>query len=256
MPRVPASLRALLARLIDYAGLFPPAGLPLEIVVERYRGFRASPESWILNRLVLPETRLPEAILDRGWSVTLLTEEPPGSFPPQVETLETRNADFRGTLPTYYELPIAKIAGGFAKVRTGGLIPEAIPTPETLAAFLSGAAARRLPFKATAGLHHPIRSTRPLTYAIESPRAAMHGFLNVFAAASFAWHGAETAALVDLLNETDITALRFDDDALAWRGRRLLTSQIAAARRDFAHSFGSCSFEEPVSELREAGLLP
>ena len=46
------------------------------------------------------------------------------------------------------------------------------------------------------------------------------------------------------------------DDALDWRGRRLLNAQIDAARRDFAHSFGSCSFEEPVSELREAGLLP
>jgi hypothetical protein len=50
--------------------------------------------------------------------------------------------------------------------------------------------------------------------------------------------------------------LKFDEEALNWRGRRLLTAQIAAARRDFAHSFGSCSFEEPVTELREAGLLP
>jgi hypothetical protein len=78
----------------------------------------------------------------------------------------------------------------------------------------------------------------------------------VFAAAAFAWHGTETTLLLDLLNETDVSALRFDDDVLDWRGRRLLTAQITAARRDFAHSFGSCSFEEPVSELREAGLLP
>src|SRR6185436_8562609 len=119
--------------------------------------------------------------------------------------------------PTYYELPLSEIPGGLAKVRTGALTPEAIPSPESLAAFLADAAARRLAFKATAGLHHPLRSNRALTYAIDTPRAAMHGFLNVFAAAAFAWHGTEPAALVDLLQETDITAFRFDDDALDWR---------------------------------------
>src|SRR4051794_12381677 len=121
MPRVPASLRALLARLIDYAGLYPPAGLPLEIVIERYRGFRASPEKWILNRLVLPAAKLGEARLEPGWSVTLLIDEPPGQLSPQIETLESKRADLGGTLPTYYELPLGEIAAGFAKIRTGGL---------------------------------------------------------------------------------------------------------------------------------------
>jgi hypothetical protein len=31
---------------------------------------------------------------------------------------------------------------------------------------------------------------------------------------------------------------------------------VKAARREFSHSFGSCSFEEPVTELRELALLP
>ncbi len=52
--RIAAPLKALLGNLIDYAGLYPPAALPLEIVAERYRGFLASPDGWILNRLVLP----------------------------------------------------------------------------------------------------------------------------------------------------------------------------------------------------------
>ena len=47
-----------------------------------------------------------------------------------------------------------------------------------------GSRSRRRP-----GLHHPIRAERALTYAPDSPRATMHGFLNVFAAAAFAWHG-------------------------------------------------------------------
>jgi len=36
---------------------------------------------------------------------------------------------------------------------------------------------------------------------------------------------------------------------------RLTASQIDSARREFAHSFGSCSFEEPIDGLRELGLL-
>jgi hypothetical protein len=83
----------------------------------------------------------------------------------------------------------------------------------------------------------------------------MHGFLNVFTAAAFAWHG-ERAAVTPVLHETDARAFEFLDDELRWRGRRLTTEQVQAARRDFAHSFGSCSFEEPVSDLRELGLLP
>ena len=92
----------------------------------------------------------------------------------------------RLSLPTYCEAPIDQITDAFAKVRTGGLTPEAIPSSAQLADFLTAAAARKLPFKATAGLHHPVRSMRALTYAPDSPRAVMHGFLNVFTAASFA----------------------------------------------------------------------
>jgi hypothetical protein len=256
MRPLPASLRALMADLIDYAGLYPPASLPLPIVLERYRGFRASPDAWILKRLVLPAAKLAEAPLERGWRVTLLVEGEPGALPEQVETLETKSGQ-RWALPTYCEAPLAEIAAGaYAKVRTGGLTPEMIPSPAELAAFLSIAAGRRLPFKATAGLHHAIRSMRALTYAQDSPRATMHGFLNVFCAAAMAWHGAEGKVVAELLEETDAATLEFTDSGLRWRGHQLTAAQVHSARREFAHGFGSCSFEEPVSELRELGLLP
>lgn len=251
MPRIAGSLRALLSHVIDYAGLYPPAALPLEIVLERYRGFRASPESWMLNRLVLPAAMLPAA-----GPVTLLVDDDPGPLPPQVETLETKRPDLASPLPVYHEVPLSGHTQGFAKIRTGGLTPDAIPSTSALAQFLCEAAARRIPFKATAGLHHPIRSVRALTYAADSPRAPMHGFLNVFTAAAIAWHGAEASSVARLLDETDARAFQFADDALVWRGHRLSTAQIQAARRDFAHSFGACSFEEPVAELRELELLP
>jgi hypothetical protein len=255
MRPIPAPLRALLANLIDYAGLYPPASLPLPIAVERYRGFRASPENWILNRLVLPAAKLAETPLEPGWRVTLLVEGEPGPLPEAVETLETKPAG-RLSLPTYCEAPLPEIGDAYAKVRTGGLTPDLIPSSATLAAFLCAAAARRIPFKATAGLHHPIRSVHALTYSADSPRAPMHGFLNVFCAAAFAWYGMDAGHVAGLLDETDPGAFEFGEAGLVWNGHQISAAQIHTARREFAHSFGSCSFEEPISDLRELGLLP
>ena len=189
----------------------------------------------MLNRLVLPMDKLSAVTLGEKWRVTLLVEGEPGPLPPQVETLETKSAK-RLSLPTYCETPLQNIEDGYAKVRTAG------PSSEGLAEFLRGAAARRLPFKATAGLHHPVRTS-------------MHGFLNVFVGATFAWLGMDRMTLVNLLNETNPRAFDFRDDSLRWRNCRASTAEVAQARREFAHSFGSCSFEEPVEGLRALGLM-
>jgi hypothetical protein len=250
---VAGSLRALAEGLIDYAGLFPPAGLPLAEVAERYEAYRESKDKWMLNRLVLPAGKLAEARLGGGWRVSLLVDADPGALPRQVETLETKLTR-RLSLPTYCEAPLEMVTDGFAKVRTGGLTPDAIPAVDSLCRFFRGTAERRLAFKATAGLHHAVRSMRALTYAPDSPRAVMHGFLNVFVAAAFVWHG-DGEAVSPVLLEEDPRAFLFGDDELRWRGRRLSTAQLREARRDYAHSFGSCSFEEPVEELREMGLM-
>jgi len=251
---IPDSLRALLTHLIDYAGLFPPAALSWPQVSANYARYLDSPESWILNRLVLP-VKLKDVPLQPEWRVTLLVDDEPGPLPPQIETLETKAAR-RLSLPTYSETPLAQITDAFAKIRTGGLTPDAIPSSEEIAEFLHRAASRRVPFKATAGLHHPIRSHRALTYAADSPQAVMHGFVNVFAAALLAKLGAEQRILVDILNESDPSAFRFLDGEMLCRGLGIGTAQIAEARHYFAHSFGSCSFEEPIADLKELGWLP
>jgi hypothetical protein len=254
MNQVPESLRTLLTNLIDYAGLYPPAALELPAALDNYRRYLASPESWMLNRLVLPASKLSDVDLGQNWHVTLLVENEPGGLPAQVETLETKQAS-KLSLPTYCEAPLDRINGSFAKVRTGGLTTDAVPMPSEIAEFLCQAAERRVPFKATAGLHHPIRADHPLTYSPDSPHAILHGFINVFVAAAFAWHGNDRGAVIGVLHECDPESFDFSDDILTWRGRSLTTSQIAAARREFAHSFGSCSFEEPVADLRALGWL-
>ena len=250
---IPDSLVSLLGHLIDYAGLFPPAGLSWPQVADNYVRYLKSPEGWILNRLVLPAS-LKNAQIDPKWRVTLLVDDEPGSLPPQIETLETRSSR-KLSLPTYCEAPLEQITGAYAKIRTGGLTPDTVPSSEDVAEFLHRAAARRLPFKATAGLHHPIRSNRALTYAADSPRAVMHGFVNVFVAAAFASLHTEQRLLVDILNESDPAAFQFLDGEMLCRGLGLGTSQISEARHDFAHSFGSCSFEEPIADLKALGWL-
>lgn len=55
-----ASLRALLSGIIDYAGLFPPAELPLDQAIRNYARYRQEPESWMLGRFVIPAARLGE----------------------------------------------------------------------------------------------------------------------------------------------------------------------------------------------------
>jgi hypothetical protein len=228
----------LLAHVVDYAGLYPPASLPLREAIANYERYLRAPEAWMLNRLVLPMETIErgEAALGGEWRVTLLVAEEPGPLPPQVETLETK-AGGRLSLPTYCEVPLDRVGDGYAKIRT------ATPRAEDLAEFLCAAAARRVPFKATAGLHHPVRTS-------------MHGFLNVFVGATLAYLGMDRAALADLLNETDPQALEFQDEGLRWRDWRASTEEVMRARREFAHSFGSCSFEEPVNDLRALGLLP
>jgi hypothetical protein len=48
------SVRALLAGIIDYAGLFPPAKLELRQALENYATYHAGPDAWMLGRFVCP----------------------------------------------------------------------------------------------------------------------------------------------------------------------------------------------------------
>ena len=187
-----------------------------------------------------------------------------------VDTVELRAADATAIaraaaiIPegaiAYVELPVAGDvralvravgrAGLRAKVRTGGVTADAVPSSGELVVFLEACVAAGVPFKATAGLHHPLRGAYRLTYEPASPTGTMFGFLNVFLAAALLAAGGSRAEAQALLEESDPAALHVDDDALVWRAHRFTAPQLAAARGHIV-SFGSCSFTEPVEELRE-----
>jgi hypothetical protein len=56
-----ASLRALLTRAIDYAGMFPPCGLELEPALKNQADYARSPDSWMLSAFVLPVAKFSAA---------------------------------------------------------------------------------------------------------------------------------------------------------------------------------------------------
>lgn len=287
------ALAALLDGLVDYAGLFPPAGLTMPAAVRNYAAYRAGAQRGMLARFVVPVARLEElgreaaALRSAGepaWPLAVLAGAADaaaldaferghrGAF--VIDAIEAKAervpeimalARALGGRTVYVEVPLRedpeallvalKANGLRAKIRTGGVTPEAFPTPEQVLRFLATCVRRGLPFKATAGLHHPLRGEYALTYAPDAARGDMFGFLNVFLVAAFLHAGVDSARLAPLLTERDAAQLQVTPAGVSWRGLTLDAAQLRAARQ-LAGSFGSCSFEEPVQDLAALSLLP
>src|SRR5688572_23901444 len=54
------AIQTLLRESIDYAGLFPPAGLDMGTAVENYARYAAGPWAWALGRFIVSVNQLPE----------------------------------------------------------------------------------------------------------------------------------------------------------------------------------------------------
>jgi hypothetical protein len=120
--------------------------------------------------------------------------------------------------------------------------------------FIQRCLAHDVAFKATAGLHHPWRAEYRLTYATDAPRGTMYGFLNVLlCTAALIGDAGETVA-AGLLEERDPSSVRFDETGAHWRTTTLPTDVLDRARESMV-AFGSCSFAEPLDDLRRLQLL-
>ncbi len=169
-------------------------------------------------------------------------------------------------LATYFEIPLTEdltdlvstlaINKQRAKIRTGGIVENAFPSAEQITRFMRICLAANVPFKATAGLHHPIRCLKPLTYEKDAPAGTMNGFLNVFLAAGFLKQGYEPSFINELLEDESAENFTFDDNGVLWRQEYFLsTAQLENLREKNIISFGSCSFDEPIADLHEIGIL-
>lgn len=278
-------LRTLFDGAIDYAGLFPPAQLSMPVAVANYGRYLASPDHWALGRFIVPVARLdelsralPPAHAGPAWRLSAIGTSDPAADAAaiaafnrahesraQVDAIEAATPTSAAVaarvpaisgLAVFCELDPASLdfaatsqavrdAGASAKLRTGGVRPSAFPPASAVAAFLLRCRQLALPFKATAGLHHPIRGAFPLTYEPSASAAVMHGFLNLALTAASAASGANEAELVEILECTDPTTLAIEPDGILWRGWSWSQGQLAASRRFFL-GFGSCSFDEPL----------
>jgi hypothetical protein len=182
-----------------------------------------------------------------------------------VEAIERLLSLVPSNLQAYVEVPLGRDpapllsaiawAGGRAKVRTGGVTAGAVPASAELTRFIRGCLSADLAFKATAGLHHPLRADYRLTYDADSACATMFGFLNVFLATAFLSERLDDPEAELLLEERERDAFRFDDTGVEWRGRRIGIEVIRRVRARGIVSFGSCSFTEPIGDLGSLGLL-
>jgi hypothetical protein len=282
------AIDTLLAGLFDYAGLYPPASLSLHTAATRYLEHRSSPRASALGRFIVNLDRLDEvraiaadslgdftlsviAAENSDWAV--LAKQIDSGLPiesveikcTQLYEIENIIQQIPHHVVAYFEVPIhansvpaleaIQIAGARAKIRMGGVVPEAIPSVPDVAQMLKTLADLRLPFKATAGLHHPLRSKHLLTYHPQSPAGVMHGFVNLSAAAALLFFGGEVEEATRLLADENPVAWQVRADSLRWRDRSWTAGQLGTLRRDFFFGIGSCSFEEPIHDLESLGWL-
>jgi hypothetical protein len=292
------AIRTLLEHSIDYAGLFPPAGLDMRAAVENYANYRGGGVAWALGRFVLPVSRLAEfAEAAAGYSRSQTADQPwqlaalagpdlevdldaiadwnQRHRSARIDTLELSASSIASVestmhlvpdhLQAYIEIPIERDpapilaaiarAGARAKVRTGGITSDAFPGTPDLIRFLGACIRTPVAFKATAGLHHPLRAEYRLTYAPDSACGLMFGFLNLFLATAFLAAGMDEREGAEVLEERNPHAFRIQSESVRWRGHSLDLKDLKRVRQEAIISFGSCSFTEPLSELQALHLL-
>ncbi|TMQ94733.1 hypothetical protein ETD83_23540 [Actinomadura soli] len=264
--------------LCDDAAVFPPGLAPLDVAVPAHRAHRSAPYAELVGPLILPASALdaldpllhdaggppldlsitaPNGPCEAAKALAAAAELPVDLRGLEVAVPAGMEADefFRvlGTVdvPVYVEVPrderrpsiIAAVAelGHRAKFRTGGVKPHLYPSPDELAAAIKAVVDAAVPFKATAGLHHPVRNTDPETGFHQ------HGFLNLLLATDAAAEGRPVDGLAAVLADRDAPSI-------ASRVAALGDERAAAARARFL-SFGTCSITDPLNELAALGLL-
>ena len=298
------AVRAALAQFIDYAGLFPPAGLEMDAALAAYAAAQSGPFAWMLGRFIVPASRIGEllaaleteqpaalsVIADAGsdprtWLVNLQTlfeqlgdlraREPrvriealEAPLPPLATRRESYDAAIgqfaaarkraaMDDVPAFVEIPRdarweVELDGALfalarhhlgGKLRCGGVTAQAFPTSREVAKFIAGAAGEYvIPWKATAGLHHPVY------HRDEDLGVMRHGFLNLLAAAAVARSGASSEDVQHILECEDASRIAPGAPGLS-------ADQLRAVRQAGFIAYGSCSFDEPTTDLQALGIL-
>ena len=270
----------LLTSLVDDAGLFPPAELPMAEALARHEADARGRHPMLTHRFLVRASRVGELsetasrdsslqlglILDTdpaGWSAAIKSVQddprlavamvdvpiPAGDDPEAFAGAAAQRLDqevpgalvfFEPPRPEWLAVPAGSDAPRGLKVRCGGARADLFPSPGQLAAFIVSCVASGTCFKATAGLHEAVRHTDPETGFTH------HGFLNLVVATVRATAGADLDRVEAALSLTDPDALVAEIRATA--------AETATAARGLLVSYGSCSTSEPVEEAARLGL--
>ena len=332
------SLRTFMNSLIDYAGLFPPANLPLDEAIDDYIIHLKGENSWMLGRFIIPVAKLNEldpliplfdeigplglTVLGSGGKsndeyLSKVSEDIakingyrskhggkveievyecklPSNSPSREIMEKATNLLNDNGLSHYHEFPelpevginystdedesswddeippvvsmISELKGAGIKLRCGGIVKEAFPSVEQVAAMIQTCALIGIPMKCTAGLHHPIR------HFADEYDAFMHGFINIFGAGVFTSNFPEPQnsqekfrmfiMLSHLISEQKSDNFDFGNGKMVWkvgddRGAifEFSNENIANCRKKGIISYGSCSFQEPINDLKQLGWM-
>lgn len=318
------SIKYFCEKLIDYAGLFPPAALLLPDAFENYIKYKNSEFNWMLSKFICPVKMFPEledilskkysgeidihlSILGRGgyniedftknflidvklWKnfisgsghkiITnsfeiklpdeLITNHDPKRISEFIEFISANIESnisqkvfifFEGHIGTEWKRNIKSLIKGIEilntgkskfgyKLRTGGVEPYSFPSPEQVSYCIKECLTGEIPLKFTAGLHHPFR------HYDNEVESMMHGFVNVFAAGIIAMrHNISSVGLKEILTDENPGNFIFTENNFSWKDWKIETDDIKFARENLVISFGSCSFDEPVNDLKSFGLL-
>lgn len=270
--------------LFDDASLFPPASLTMVDAIAGHLRHQAAWYSEMSGPFVCADTRLVQlstamtaaGIAELDLALVLpggadgLTAATDAVFADprlrlravEVPVAEPSDAGFRSLAAAldhtplagataFMEIPVAHVNADAlrvaadhryqVKLRTGGTTAEAFPDEKTLAQALIALVEERQAFKCTAGLHHAVR------HKAADTGFEHHGFLNVILAVAAALDDAGAANVEAELAETRT-------DAVAARVAVLDEDQVADVRSLFT-SFGTCSTDEPVTDLVTLGLV-
>lgn len=285
------SLRALLERSIDYAGLFPPAKLPLDEALANFASYVRSADAWMLNAFVLPVADFgaanPSRIsalgpktenalafrdalrdvakrIENNASVQQIEMVLPDDFDAKLLENARDQLAHSPAAQVFWETPAAEAPRAIERIaahnkqqsrRFGFKLRTGGVTADAFPGIGDVAAA----LVAAAKHRVPVKFTAGLHHPLRQHRdevnTKMHGFLNVLGAGVLAlehgWGERETAAM---LEDEDAGAFRFEDQTFSWREWKIDSLQIAEHRK-LITSFGSCSFDEPREDLATLGLL-
>ncbi|CAA9520217.1 MAG: hypothetical protein AVDCRST_MAG30-3005 [uncultured Solirubrobacteraceae bacterium] len=255
-----------LTALFDDASQFPPAALPLDAAVAGHEAWRGGSRSELVGRFLAPLARIGDVAASAGardWELGIVVPKDVGSGSAAKAALALGDtalrvtavempaatgpalaAEWRDAFPearlflegTAADVADARAQDAGAKIRCGGTTPGAVPSVEAVADFVEGCAGLDVPFKATAGLHQPLRHRDAAT------GDEQFGFLNLWVATALALEQAPTDDVRRALTAKDLDTLAPD------------TADLQGARRIFT-GFGTCSIQEPIDALIDLELL-